>query len=672
MSDFKRFRNAVQKNIDSMFNQGFVFEADVTKDELWDIYLSSFAQGTNDLYISRTEHDCNCCKTFIRSIGNMVRIENDTITTIWDDIDEGIYTPVAKALSELVKSKAIASQFLSGSHQLGNDFTVQNTLDGDQIKWSHFVADVPKVHVVNFRDINAEQNKVKESKDLLMNSLRLISLDALNIVLEFISQNSVYRLEEQKRLVTDFKTIKTAYDNSDNKEYFLWQEALSRTQMVGRIKNTVVGTLLVDITKGIDLEDAVAMYESKVAPQNYKRPTALVTKRMITNAQDTARELGLIDSLSRRYAVTDDITINNVIYADKSVKIALDAFDELSDNVPETIKQFDKVEHVSIDRFIAEIMPTASKVEMLVENDHISNLVSLVAPINKDSKHLFNWDNNFSLSYNGEVADSMKDRVKAAGGQVDAELRFSIMWNDLDTHNRNDLDAHCLQPNNNLIDFSRKTDKSTSGKLDVDIMTPNAGEPAVENIRWTNRSKMTKGTYLMRVHNYAQRGGSDGFRAQIEFDGNVHDFDYRQAIRGKSYVDVANVVFDGVNFTIEPLIDSKQSARMEWNVNTQTFVKVNMIMNSPNFWDDANASGNKHWLFMLDDCINPDETRGFYNEFLRPELHEHRKVFEILSSRMKTEKSNDQLSGLGFSSTQKNSIKCRVTGSMSRIVEINF
>ena len=73
---------------------------------------------------------------------------------------------------------------------------------------------------------------------------------------------------------------------------------------------------------------------------------------------------------------------------------------------------------------------------------------------------------------------------------------------------------------------------------------------------------------------------------------------------------------------------------------------------------------------MLKDCKNPNSVRGFYNEFLRPDMNEHRKVFELLASNMKAEYSEDQLSGVGFSSTNKEEVTLRLKGAINRIIKV--
>jgi hypothetical protein len=64
--------------------------------------------------------------------------------------------------------------------------------------------------------------------------------------------------------------------------------------------------------------------------------------------------------------------------------------------------------------------------------------------------------------------------------------------------------------------------------------------------------------------------------------------------------------------------------------------------------------------------------RGFFNEFLRGDLDKHKRVFEALGSKMRVPASNVQLSGLGFSSTQSNSVVIRVEGKSKRVLKVVF
>lgn len=71
---------------------------------------------------------------------------------------------------------------------------------------------------------------------------------------------------------------------------------------------------------------------------------------------------------------------------------------------------------------------------------------------------------------------------------------------------------------------------------------------------------------------------------------------------------------------------------------------------------------------MIPGCENPDKPKGFHNEFLRQEFREHRKVFQVLAAKSMAEPQENQLSGLGFSSTLKNNVIAKINGKVFKIV----
>ena len=114
---------------------------------------------------------------------------------------------------------------------------------------------------------------------------------------------------------------------------------------------------------------------------------------------------------------------------------------------------------------------------------------------------------------------------------------------------------------------------------------------------------------------------------------------------------------------------SKIASKTVWGVKTCKFYKVSMILNSPNHWDEL-TEGNLHTFFILNDVVADEKPRGIFNEFLKNDLLGHKRVFELLGGKMKCPDSDEQLSGLGFSSTQNNSVIVKVTGKTTRILKV--
>jgi hypothetical protein len=669
--DFKTFKLKLQNKFEEIKNYP-LFNISIDKGQLWDKYLDSFPEGTNPIYKERTIEDCNACKSFINNIGGILAIKDDNIESIWDIQIDGHFQVVADAMSNFVKNHPIENVFLHTENSVGVDKNHKQLDDGNVVTFEHLYVKLPKELVKSY-DITSTLSDSHTTYEMLKRSLEELTLDSIDTVLELVAQNSLYRGEEHKFVLDSFKKLKKDYDSitsDEKKNLFCWVNSISAAQSVSRIRNTVIGSLLIDLSKGKDLELSIKSFETKVAPTNYHRPTSIITKGMIEQAQAKVEEIGLTSALQRRYAVVEDITVNNIIFVDRSTKKRMEnIFDELAITAPIKTATFDKVEEVSIEKFIKDILPTSSSLEIMFENRHISNLVSLIAPEFTESKNLFKWENNFSWSYNGDLADSIKERVKKAGGRIDGDLRCSLSW-----FNYDDLDLHMEEPKGFKISYNNKISKQSGGQLDVDM---NAGSGktrnAVENIVYVDKNRMVEGNYILKVNNFCKRENIDGgFEVEIEFDGVINNFSYPKMVADKDTITVALIEYSKKNgLKITGKLPSSETPKSVWGINTQNFHKVSIVMNSPNYWNDKTV-GNKHFFFMIENCVNDGQARGFFNEFLSEELIPHRKVMEVVGSKMKVKESNNQLSGLGFSSTQRNSVLCRVQGKFSRIIKILF
>lgn len=688
---FRDFVKAIQKNLQQMSKDSSrLFTVNVDTEELYNLYLDSFPAGTNEIYRERREYDCSCCRHFIRDVGNVVSIKNGELHTIWgiNPVSDDKYNVVAAALDAYVKQKAVSGVFLKKKKRIGTPENREMLPTGKINKYEHFFVDLPEICI--FKEyyghtLEGDLSQFRDIRNVFKRSLDEISKEAVDTVLELIAQNSLYKGAEWKKQLTEFKNYQKEYGKltDEQKELWIWEKSIAAGAVIGKIRNHSIGTLLVNISEGMDLDLAVRKYEQIVAPVNYKRPKAIFTKKMLEDAKKTITELGYMDSLQRRFATLDDITVNNILFSNKDaakrITGAMDLFDEMEQDVAIDPKRFSKVEEISAEDFIKNVLPVAKELEVYLENKHIQNMVSLIAPEVAAAKTMFKWNNGMSWAYTGNITDSdIKENVKAAGGSVTGIVRFSIQWNDKDGKDNSDLDAHCIEPKGgDHIYFSHKISRYTGGELDIDITDPiyqckSNGGVAVENITYPSKERMKPGTYKFYVNQYSFRN-SQGFKAEVEVNGEIHSYEYNSPVRGN--VDVAEVILDqSGNFKVVDKLPGNCAtiSKDVWGIKTLQFTPVSVVCYSPNYWDEQKGIGHQHLFFMLKDCINPEEPNGYYNEFLKPELEQHRRVFEALGSKAHVKDVDDQLSGVGFSLTKRNDLIIKVKGATERVLKVKF
>lgn len=682
---FPPFAKMVAKSFQDIVKDPSVFVVDVDADALYGRYLDSFPAGTNPIFKTNTEHDCSCCKQFIRRAGSVVAIRGGRLHTIWDQAAEEAPAPyniVAASLRDVVQAASTCDLFRVGQNETSFGAIVTRSLDPQTkqaLTWNHFhTGEIPRALRVASPD--QVRGDYRTTVQVFVRGLVELTPDAVETVLGLVQANNLYRGEEHKPALVAFQKVQREYlakAEGRERNLFAWANA---GNPAARFRNTVIGTLVQDLSEGKDLEHAVKSFETKVAPTNYKRTTALITPGMVKKAMETIESLGLESALERRFAVIGDISVNDVKWVDGSVKPLMkggvgDLLMKHAASTRSPAKDGERAEDISLDDFMTRVLPETTSLDILFKNELAGNLMSLTAPVHPEPKQLFKWSNDFAWSYGGNVADSIKERVKKAGGRVDGVMRVSLSWFNLD-----DLDLHIHEPHGrgvyggfSHIHFACKRGW-TGGILDVDM---NAGSgqtrEAVENVVWS--AKPPDGAYRIVVNNYTLRETSNpGFVIEVEGGGKLTHFTYNKGVRGKQDVAVATLyVKDGMIERIEvgdPGITAGNISQERWGLKTEQYVKVSAVTLSPNYWGD-NAVGNKHTFFVIEGAKNDEATRGFYNEFLHARLEPHRKVFEVIGDKTKCRPVDGQLSGLGFSSTKKESFIVRAQqGKKQRIYNV--
>ena len=120
------------------------------------------------------------------------------------------------------------------------------------------------------------------------------------------------------------------------------------------------------------------------------------------------------------------------------------------------------------------------------------------------------------------VDKDFRQRVVSAGGAYDdVDVRFSLIWNNL-----NDLDLHVITPSGEEIYFGEKTSRC-GGKLDVDRNVSGETRQPVENVRWKT-GKAPKGEYRVLVNYFGTHESSQQpthFKVEAYVGGQLQHFE---------------------------------------------------------------------------------------------------------------------------------------------------
>lgn len=658
VNNFHAFSQAVATRFAAMAEQD-MFIVDVSAEVLWETYIHAFPEGTNPIYRTNTEHDCNCCRHFIRDIGNVVAVVDGKLQSIWTTLVPAPYNTVAVAMQELVETASIRDVFVRSERTAGIDHNIKLYADGTTVQFDHFHCSVPAQHVSG--SPLSVMSKARSNVGVIARAVTEISPDVVAVVLDLIADGALYRgTEDVKKHLETFQIVQQKLRSMPGgaTNTFVWSQH-SNTALL--IRNTSIGQLLQDLTKGTLVEDAVRKYEAMVSPANYRRTTAIITKGMVNKALEDLQTLGLRESVYRRHATLRDVSVNDIVWANRSATSVLGG-DDLADLLASEVKPAQgnnkDVQNILVEHFISDVLPSVGKLEAYLDGAHTGNLVSITAAEHEGTPSLFAWGNQFAWSYKGDVTDSVKARVKAKGGNVSGWGRASLSW-----FNYDDLDIHVSEPNGTHIYYGNKYPRNGQGHLDVDMNVPNnESRSAVENITWPHQ--MQPGEYKVFVNNFSKRESiAVGFDMEFEFNGVVTTCSSAKSPQEKRAVAVAAVVIDenGVNVKLADGITGEVKQSEVWGLKTGEFAEVNLLMLSPNHWGNA-PSGLKHWFFLMDTCKADEPVTGFYNEFLRNDLQPHRKVFEVLAGKTKCPVADQQLGGLGFSSTTRNNLIVRIDG----------
>ena len=650
--DFDIFSKEINSRLDELIKSGNpIVELDY-EGSLFEIYLNNIPEEYNPVFRVNRFFDGSADRHFINRIGNLAMITpNYRLVYLWDFESKTFFENSRKEMLKVLKKCKIKNAFLTSFDMVGSGPNKDSK--DPKITWTHYKYKTPSEIRCSKHDIGDKLGKLNTQYNVFKRTMKECRLEDLESVIELGKDNSIYRASEFLGSLEKWHELKTKYNKKPSDE-FLWFNVIKEGIYIC-YRNTVIGSLIEDLYNGVDLEKAVKSYESKVAPSNYKRPKALVTTRMVEDARAKLEEVGLLESIYRKAAKFTEIPTDKILFTSQESK-SLSVFDDLKQDAELTVKKkldLSKAKEIKFEEFI-KLLPKVNKIGLLPNSAVNSSKVVLTNSKNENIPTPFKWDNNFAWSYiESDTADSIIKRVKDAGGVIDGDIRFSLSWD-----NSDDLD---LSFENNYYQKIYFGDKRTlGGRLDVDANFSEIVENPVENIYWSNINHLKDGEYRVSVNNYMLRSErNQGFKLQMEVLGEITTYSYPDNDL-RSVTTMLKITKKGNNIDVT----YENPKLIKSNVSGNKFIDIKNVIKSPNAWEEE-VIGNEHIIFLADDVEVKFSVRGFYNEQLNSKLEEHRKVTEILGSKLKIDpvefESPNTAKGYGISTTSNNVFYLRLT-----------
>ncbi len=665
MSEFVEFRNILHSRLVMLQEKCVLVRANVPKNDMYIAYQENFKPEDNPIFRTNRVHDCNTDKSFLKAIGNIVAIDNNNnVHTLWDVEVPAMYQPSVDALHNLVSAAVITAPMCWHSAKLGEKSNISVSPNSLGETFQHFYGDLDARYVTE--ESGPVIDKVTSARQTFLRVMTEVTLESLETVLDLINDNLLQRGEVSRPKLEKIIELKKEYMALAEAERtpFSWRMAATNAEYLPRYSSAIMVAVLA-VEEGTEqLTNIVNMYNQSVVGATYQRVTAVASAAMVKKAQQFLVDNGFMGGLTKRHAKPGDLSINDVIFAGSDVQFKdTNIFDLLEQEAVVRSTELVKGTPLSMARFVDEVVPLAKGIELFLESNMKGNLCNIITQEDETAKSIHPWGNGSTWSYNGDVADAVMERVKEAGGVHDAENCVTLHWDYKD-----DLDISLATPSG-IVYYSNKQGVGCTLDVDMNVDSYNASNNAVENIFF--RGDVPDGEYRVMVTNYRRRTSNRGFGLRVSNSEGVTNYSF-DAVLGDSKT-VECLAFTGRNGKMTDLrilgdsvVLTGGTKQEVWGLTTQTYVPVDMVMLSPNFWE-GKRHGHKHHMFMLRGCKNPESVRSFYNEQLVGELRGQRKVLEVVGGRMRVAYADEQMAGVGFSESKNATVNLRVKYKDGRI-----
>jgi hypothetical protein len=260
---------------------------------LFSSYVNSFKADKQ-----KVAHNCRACADFIERSGRLAFIDADgnIVPALWNEKNvKARYRPSVKALHDLVSRSKIETKFFTQFETLGRP------IDGGfkhlHVKHTNQLLIVPK-------DPEAFQAMALEDHRNLTRSLADFNVTLVRRVLKLIKDETLKNERLIERHAEWLKNIYVDLARADvkraNRENIVWRYVAAAPVNWCAVRGSILGALLKDLRE-LDESEAISNFAERTKGDKYQRPQAAPSEGNVQVAERLIAELGIENSLKRRY-----------------------------------------------------------------------------------------------------------------------------------------------------------------------------------------------------------------------------------------------------------------------------------------------------------------------------------------------------------------------------------
>lgn len=358
-------------------------------ENLYDIFLEKLP------WYARQHYNCRTCRNFVNRYGGLVTINNNGTLepAMWDFDIPAFFEDAVYAIRENVRKSNVTGVFLTSETRLGT---------ASSGGWTHMCVDIPiyrRHHRNFFETADRSMAKKREEFKMVHSAWCRYDPDVVKKAINMLKSDQLYRSEKFIKNAEWFLDLitKNMGAGMERPRNYIWKAVATAPEGFCHIGSSVLGTLLDDIHEGRTDAEIIRRFNEKVDPLYYQRPQAAPSRGNVERAEKIFKELGLENSLKRRFARLDEV---KKIWMPRMMEYKAAEFSEGIFSGIKTKEDLEpkKMPNVAYGvttmtwvKFREKVLPEAKHIEMYVGPGR-QPFGALVTAVYPDANPIIRWD----------------------------------------------------------------------------------------------------------------------------------------------------------------------------------------------------------------------------------------------------------------------------------------